>query len=258
MTNNSKFLKEDIPYEKMEKLGLSRRDVLRLPRDVLEPLMSGRATPLIMTRYHADNGKTIEMPMKLQLVRDGKDGVSLMTYQVRRELEPGHLRLNDHELQRLKNGEAVQKEVQENGQRLQKFVQLDPETRSLMLRSKSSVMIAEGLREVEKVKDIELGANQKQAVIEGKPVELAVGDQKVTVGVDLREPQGFRVVNGDMNEWERQMKIRYDLEHEGFMGYVMTDQNRWEYRKVAERLSDKEELEITLRKEEKRSPGLRL
>ena len=119
-------------------------------------------------------------------------------------------------------------------------------------------MIAEGFREVEKVKDIELGANQKQAVIEGKPVELAVGDQKVTVGVDLREPQGFRVVNGDMNEWERQMKIRYDLEHEGFMGYVMTDQNRWEYRKVAERLSDKEELEITLRKEEKRSPGLRL
>ena len=232
MANNSKFLKEDIPYEKMEKLGLSRRDVLRLPRDVLEPLMSGRATPLIMTRYRADNGKTIEMPMKLQLVRDGKDGVSLMTYQVRRELEPGHL--------------------------LQKFVQLDPETRSLMLRSKTSVMIAEGLREVEKVKDIELGANQKQAVIEGKPVELAVGDQKVTVGVDLREPQGFRVVNGDMNEWERQMKIRYDLEHEGFMGYVMTDQNRWEYRKVAERLSDKEELEITLRKEEKRSPGLRL
>ena len=35
MANNSKFLKEDIPYEKMEKLGLSRRDVLRLPRDVL-------------------------------------------------------------------------------------------------------------------------------------------------------------------------------------------------------------------------------
>ena len=53
-------------------------------------------------------------------------------------------------------------------------------------------------------------------------------------------------------------RLGWGRERKGFMGYVMTDQNRWEYRKVAERLSDKEELEITLRKEEKRSPGLRL
>ena len=151
----------------------------------------------------------------------------------------------------------LKKEITENGRKRKKYVQLDPETRSLMLRDKATLQIAERLREVEKVKDIELGTNQKQAVIEGKPVELAVGDQKVTVGIDLREPQGFKVVNGDMNEWERQAKIRYDEGREDFMGYVMTDENRWEYRKVVERLSPMEERKTTL-KEDRRSPGLRL
>ncbi len=42
------------------------------------------------------------------------------------------------------------------------------------------------------MKDIEQGANQKEALQEGKPVELALGDTKLTVGVDLREPQGFK------------------------------------------------------------------
>lgn len=251
------FLEEEIPYEKMEKLGINRKLLLKMPRDILELLMNGRITPLIMTRYKAENGKVISMPMKLQLVREEDDTVNLMTYQVRKEMERGQVRLSDNEAEQLKKGGILRKEFNEEGIRKQKYVQLDQETNSLMIRNAASIRIAERLRQVEKLKDIELGTNQKQAVIEGKPVELSVGDQKVTVGVDLREPHGFKVVNGDMSEWERQMKIKYDHEHDGFMGYVLTDENRWEYQKVVERLSHKEE-KTTLKKEEKRSSGLKL
>ena len=254
---NRNFLEEEIPYEKMEKLGIGRLQLLKMPRDVLDPLMNGRVTPLIMTRYKAENGKVISMPMKLQLVRDESGKVNLMTYQVRKEMERGQVRLSNKETQKLKEGGVLRKEIKEDGIRKQKYVQLDHETNSLMIREAASIRIADRLRQVEKLKDIELGTNQKQAVIEGKPVELSVGDQKVTVGVDLREPQGFKVVNGDMNEWERQMKIKYDREHEGFMGYVLTDENRWEYQKVVERLSHKEE-KTSLKNEEKRSSGLKL
>ena len=59
------FLEEEIPYEKMEKLGIGRTQLLKMPRDVLEPLMNGRITPLIMTRYQAENGKVISMPITL-------------------------------------------------------------------------------------------------------------------------------------------------------------------------------------------------
>ena len=251
------FLEEEIPYEKMEKLGIGRTQLLKMPRDILEPLMNGRITPLIMTNYKAENGKVISMPMKLQLVRDESGTVNLMTYQVRKEMERGQVRLSNKEAEKLKEGGVLRKELRTDGIRKMKYIQLDRETNSLMIREAASIRISDRLRNVEKLKDIELGTNQKQAVMEGKPVELSVGDQKVTVGVDLREPHGFKVVNGDMNEWERQMKIKYDHEHEGFMGYVLTDENRWEYQKVVEHLSHKEE-KTSLKKEEKRSSGLKL
>ena len=61
-----------------------------------------------------------------------------------------------------------------------------------------------------------------------------------------------------MQEWEKQMKIRYDNEHEGFMGYVQTDENRWEYQKVVDKLSSKEDVSIKEKKEEKKSFSLKL
>ena len=258
MISERLFLEEEIPYEKLEKLGINRKQLLKMPRDILDPLVNGRVTPLIMTSYKAENGKVISMPMKLHLVRDGDGSANLMTYQVRKEIERGQFRFSNKETERLKNGGVLRRELNENGIRKQKYIQLDQETNSLMIREAASIRIPERLQQLEKLKDIELGTNQKQAVIEGKPIELAVGDQKVTVGVDLREPIGFKVVNGDMDEWDRQKKIRYDHEHEGFMGYVLTDENRWEYQKVVERLSHREDEKTTLKKEEKRSSGLKL
>ena len=258
MISKSKFLENEIPYKMLEDLGISRKNVLDMPKDLIEPLVNGRITPLVMTRYKAENGKVVEMPMKLQLFREENGEVNLMTYQVHKSMEKGHFRLTEQEKEKLKNGEALKREVREDGVRKQKFIQLDKETNTLITRDSATVKILDKLREMEKVNDIELGTNQKQAAVEGKPVELSVGDQKVTVGVDLREPQGFKIVNGDMKEWERQLKIRYDNEHEGFMGYVMTDENRWEYQQVINRLSRKDDQDISLKKEEKISSGLKL
>ena len=42
------------------------------------------------------------------------------------------------------------------------------------------------------------------------------------------------------------------------MGYVMTDENRWEYQQVINRLSRKDDQDISLKKEEKISSGLKL
>ena len=247
------FLEKEIPFDKLEKLGITRSSMQSMPKEVLEPLMEGRVTPLLMTHYKAANGKVVSVPMKLQLQRDEDGSVLMMTYQLRKKLERGHVKVTNQEAKKLRDGEVLRKEVKENGQKQRKYVQLDHDTNSLMLRNTASVKVGERLREMEKIKDIELGTNQKKAALEGKPVELAVGDQKVTVGVDLREPQGFKVVKGDMQEWERQKKIKYDYEHEDFMGYLLTDENRWQYQKLGERLSRKEERKNTLRNEEGRS-----
>ena len=247
---------DEIPFEKFEKLGISKQDFLAMPKELADTVVNGRVTPLMNTRIHAENGKVIEMHMKLQLTRDDNGNVLLQTYPMRKQIDNAY-NLTDRELKKVEEGNVIKKEVTEDGEKKVKFIQLDQEIKSLISRNVATVKLANKLRDMEKINDIELGANQKQAAQEGKPLELNVGDQKVTVGVDLREPQGFKIVNGDMKEWERQMKIKYDEEHEGFMGYVQTDENRWEYRQVVERLSDKQNAEIK-EKEDIKIGGLKL
>ena len=256
MIAKDKFLMDEIPFEKFEKLGISKQDFLAMPKELADTVVNGRVTPLMNTRIHAENGKVIEMHMKLQLTRDDNGNVLLQTYPMRKQIDNAY-NLTDRELKKVEEGNVIKKEVTEDGEKKVKFIQLDQETKSLISRNVATVKLANKLRDMEKINDMELGANQKQAAQEGKPLELNVGDQKVTVGVDLREPQGFKIVNGDMKEWERQMKIKYDEEHEGFMGYVQTDENRWEYRQVVERLSGKQNAEIK-EKEDIKIGGLKL
>ena len=257
MTNKKAFLEEEIPYGKLEKLGISRRAFLSMPKDLVDPIINGKVSPILKAHIKAKNGKTMEIPMKIQLSRDDDGSIKLLTYQRTKQIQ-NDFELTPRELERVKNGEVIRKELEENGIRKMKFIQLDSETNALIPKSVTRVRIAEKLRDMEKIKDIELGANQKQAAQEGKPIQLNVGDQPVTIGVDLREPQGFKVVNGDMEEWNRQKKIKYDLEHEGYMGYVQTDENRWEYQKFVDKQTNKESVQTTLKKEEKKSSGLKL
>ena len=257
MTNKKAFLEEEIPYDKLEKLGISRRAFLSMPKDLVDPIINGKVSPILKAHIKAKNGKTMEIPMKIQLSRDDDGSIKLLTYQRTKQIQ-NDFELTPRELERVKNGEVIRKELEEDGIRKMKFIQLDCETNALIPKSVARVRIAEKLRDMEKIKDIELGANQKQAAQEGKSIQLNVGDQPVTVGVDLREPQGFKVVNGDMEEWNRQKKIKYDLEHEGYMGYVQTDENRWEYQKFVDKQTNKESVQTTLKKEEKKSSGLKL
>lgn len=250
------FSENEIPYGKLRSLGINKQQMLSMPGEVIKPLMRGELTPLIQARIKSRTGKVYTIPMKLHLTRDRYGRAILTSYPVRRSMI-ADVNLSPNESQRLRQGETIRKEVKEDGKRVVKFISMDAQTKSLVKRDAVSLRLNDQMAEVEKVKDIELGQNQKDAIREGKPVELDVGNEKVTVGVEPSEPQGFKVINGDMNEWDRQQKIKYDLENEGFMGYVMTDENRWEYQQVVNHLERKEnKLEKT--QEQKVSTGLKL
>ena len=228
------FQAQGAVLEKLMQLGIDREKLELMPDGLKVPLLSGEITPVFVANMETSSGKVIQLPLKAQLVLDENNQMMLMTYPLRKKIA-NELNLNQNELQRVQSGDVIRKEVDVEGERKVRFIQLDKETNSLMHRDVASVPIEAELQTWDKVKDIDLGANQKEALQEGKPIELSIGDTKVTVGVDLREPQGFKVVDGDMKEWERLQQMRYDDAHEDFMGYVMTDENRWEYQKVMER-----------------------
>lgn len=235
----NRFLEKDIPYGKLANLGISKEKALSMPKDLLETFMSGKVTPLIQARVRSQNGTVYELPLKLQLVKDRTGNVQLMTYPVRKDMV-SDISLNENERERLRQGDTIRKEVKEDGVRRMQFIQMDTETKSLIKRNVSNLRLPEQIAQMEKVNDIQLGMNQKEAIKEGKPIEIEVGHEKISIGVDLKEPQGFKIVKGDMAEWDRQQKMKFDLTHEGFMGYVLTDQNRWEYKQVVDKLQFKE------------------
>ena len=251
---------EMLPYEKLAVLGIDREKADSLPKEVKEKLLSGEVTPIMQVSISAQNGDIITLPLKLQMMVDRNGGPALMAYPVRAVLETKRnqvLRLTEQEAERLNRGEVIQKPVEVNGEKTQQYLQLDPETKSVIHRRVTDVQLEQKLKDMEKVNDIELGMQQKQQVREGKPIELNVGGEKVSVGVDLKEPQGFKVIQGDLREWERQQKLRYDEQHPEFLGLVMTDKNRWEYQKVVDKQSQERALQLFHSKEEK-SKGLKL
>lgn len=252
----NRFLEKDIPYGKLANLGIDREKTLSMPKDLLESLMSGKVTPLVQAHVRSESGITYEVPLKLQLIRDREGKIDLMTYPVRKSLM-SDISLSENERERLQQGDTIRKEIKENGVRRMQFIQMDNETKSLIKRNVSNLCLPEQIAQMEKINDIQLGQNQKNAIKEGKPIELEIGYEKVSVGVDLKEPQGFKIVKGDMTEWERQQKIKYDMANEGFMGYVLTDQNRWEYQKVVDKLQHKEN-KLEIKEGQKKPAGIKI
>ena len=245
-----------LPYEKLAILGIDREKADSLPMEVKEKLMAGEVTPIMQVSINTRNGSIITMPMKLQMTTDKNGAPALIAYLVRAELDRERnkvLNLTQQEAERLARGEVIQKAVNVNGEKTQQYLQLDPETKSVIHRRVTDIKLEQRLRDMEKVNDIELGMQQKQQVREGKPVEL-----KVSVGIDLKEQQGFKLIKGDMKEWERQQKLRYDEIHPEYLGLVMTDKNRWEYQKVVDRQSVERAISLSPSRKETKANSLKL
>lgn len=251
---------EKLLYEKLALLGLDREKGDKLPQEVQEKLISGEVTPLMQVSLNAKNGHIITLPLKLQMVADRNGDPMLVAYPVKAafdEKQDKILKLSPQEAERLRHGDVIQKAIDINGEKTRQYLQLDPETKSVIHKRVTEVQIEQRLKDMEKVNDIELGTQQKQAVREGKPMELNVGGEKVTVGIDLKEPQGFKIVKGDMKEWERQQKLKYDELHPEYIGLVMTDKNRWEYQQVVDKHSRERAIHLAPSKEQHKS-GLKL
>lgn len=244
------FRDHQLPMEGFARLGIDQKAFQQLPPPFAESLLKGEITPMVEAHVKTSTGKEVTLPLRLQLLEGQNEREArLVVYPVRKELE-NTLGLSPYELERVRQGEVITKDVITDGRRFPEFVQLDPRTNSLVHIRVDRLLIEEELRNIESIKDIQLGSNQKDAIREGRPVELKVGDEKVTVGVDLMEPEGFKVVKGDIEQWKRKQEDQYDIDHPEFMGFVKTDRNRWEYQQILDshRNNDQKQEQVETRR----------
>lgn len=205
-------------------VGLDPAKLNDLPPVVVDNLLKGEQTPLIALPLKSGAYDFGTVPMKLQIQERGDHKV-LMATPVCRDIHDD-FNLDADTRNKLIKGDAVMM----TKSREDTYFQLDNETNVILRMDKKD--FERSLQDVEKINDIELGKEQKTAIREGKPVEVEIGGEKAVLGVDLRSPKNFRVLLGDMNEWENQKKIEYDILHPEYIGVVKTDENPWEYMKV--------------------------
>lgn len=210
-------------------MGISKEAFLDLPKNAIDRLLTGRLSPLMMLRISSDK-QAYSIPAKIALVRENGE-VGIKIFPKRKEID-NSLNLSDKDMDKIKKGETIRIKTDKED----KFVQLDPETKTLMSAKAKDIHIPDAIG------NVIVGGTQKEQMLNGNPVQIEVGDTKVTVGVDLNDRTGFKVINGDLDLWRQKKLIEWDRVTPGATGYWITSENGWEYQKHIEK-KKKEDLD---------------
>lgn len=112
---------EKVPYGKFAKIVITKKDLEQMPEHLRETILTGRLSPLMRLNVPLGDNSKMSIPMKIQLVYDisvprgrgkrrGAGKLQLLTYQIHNDIQ-NRLQLNAAELERVRKGEVIQKEL---------------------------------------------------------------------------------------------------------------------------------------------------
>ena len=241
MENQKKILFDykQIPWAELEQIGLSEEKFLDLPKGSIDRILTGNLSPLMKMQFLDKDGNALAVPecmklsqnedgvvpTKFRLVKDEQGNVHVQLLPKRSEvdLQVGETKISRTDLARMKDQESVLTTIRKNGKDEKYYLQLDSSLNIIQMAREKDVIIPNAIG------DVTIGQQQAQQIRDGKPVELEVGDTKVTIGVDLNDRNGFRIVEGDMDEWKQKKLEQWDRVTPGIKGYWKTSENGWEY-----------------------------
>lgn len=251
MENQKKLLFDykQMPWDELKQIGLTEESLLDLPKESIDRIFTGNLSPLMKMKFVDKNGNAMAVPptlnmsqekdgivpAKFRLVRDEADQVHVQLYPKQQNVNRmvGETEVPAKDIARMKDQESVRMTVRKDGKDEKCYLQLDNDLNVIQMVREKDIIIPNAIG------DVILGDEQKQQIRDGKPVELEVGDTKVTVGVDLNARNGFRIVEGDMDEWRQKKLEQWDRITPGVRGYWNTSENGWEYKlhnQIEERL----------------------
>ena len=221
----TQFELNEVPYQTLERFGLTQEMIEDLPMHVLDEICDGRHSPVLPVRVHDEEGETVESRTRFALIRMENGPADVVFYPV---LKSSPLERYDEALQKqLLAGKAIVAEVETvDGRHSKVFVQIDPETNQVM--SVPTPIIARNLQVL--AEELHLGTVEIKGLQHGEPMTLAVEGDPVTVGIDLKSRTGIRFCPGDEQKWKEQTKHEWDKYTFGCYGcWVMDDDGNLDY-----------------------------
>lgn len=236
-----KFKEEEIPYEKLEKVGLSRQMIEDLPEDALDKVLSGQLSPVVPINVTTEDGKTYESRGRFSIYVKEDGEVSARIHPVMKPIgetmqvakvndETGKVEYQDiptseryskQVIDQLKDGKVVLDYLYHpDGTREQAYLQLDEETNGIIGIPSEAVN-----RNLEIVNtELHLTKAEGNCLNNGGLVTYSTDeDELLTVGLDLRSPSGIRFAVGDEKKWQESKQRDWDKYELGVNGCWMTD-----------------------------------
>ena len=176
------------------------------------------------------DGKTYIFLGKLRMSREPKGGVSLYVLPLRtRTPNDKDLRLDEPEMEHLRHGLILKKNVYDDfNKKTTYYAQLDGETNAILKVRARDVAIPSV------VKDVDINMEMRETLRNGMPVQIDADGTPYTIGIDLTEPSGYRVLQGTMDDWDAAIAREWDKVHPEEIGFWLTDENGWEYQELSD------------------------
>ena len=225
---NYSFEENEMPYDILERFGLTQTMIEDLPTDVLQNIYNGKKSPVLPVHITADDGEEIKARTRFSLVRTEEGGVDVLFYP---QLDEYDLKLfNETQSQNLLAGKPIIGHLESNevGKELggKSFFQLDPESKQVM--SVPTPVIG---RNIQYIADrYHLTGAEMQKLQNGDALSiLNVDDEEITMGIDLNSKTGIRFAAGDEQTWKREAKREWDKYNFGAFGCWVVEDGDLDY-----------------------------
>ena len=220
-----RFEDHELPYQTLQKYGLTREMIEDLPMHVLEDIGSGQRSPVLPIQIEDENGNTISSRTRFSFVRMDDGKVDVVFYPV---LQSAPLdKYDDAQQKQLQSGKAILADITlPDGTQSKGFVQIDTETKQVMFAP--TQVIGRNLQVI--AGDLKLSSAEVKVLQGGEPLTFVMDDEPVTVGIDLNSNTGLRLSQGDSQKWTEQAKREWDKYTFGCYGcWVMGDDGNLSY-----------------------------
>ena len=197
MANYERFTPQEIPYEILERFGLTREMIDDLPQNVMQRLLSARTTPVLPIITENVEGLKIRSFARFYLVRldDGTVDVCFVPQWVDEDLEAFSI----DQQEKLKRGEVTIADMKGQGRC---FVQFDETIKQVMAVPVS--IICQNISIL--TRSFNLSTAEKELLEDGGIVEMEINHQIASAGIDLNEMTGIRIAEGDTLAWKQDAK----------------------------------------------------
>lgn len=220
--NYERFTRQEIPYDVLQKFGLTQMMIDDLPENVTKRFLAGRTTPVLPIITENAEGETVQSHARISLVRlnDGNVDVCFAPQWVDEDLQA----FSKEQQDKLILGEVIVTDMPGKGRC---FIQYDDAISQVMavpvdLINQNISLLA---------RSFTLSDDAREKLENGGIIELEINQNILSAGIDLNEITGIRVANGDIYTWQEDAKAdRLPKYNFGIYGcWIADDENVLSY-----------------------------